>query len=250
MATFGVGLEFVALCATAAGVGVIHTLLGPDHYLPFAAMARAGDWSTTKTIGVTAACGVGHVAGSVAIGSIGLALGAALLDLAALEGIRGAAAAWLLMAFGLGYLAWGLLRASRGHDGSHLHADGRINSHHPTIADLGPRAVSKEAAGDALDQAADPVAVWTPWMLFLVFVFGPCEPLIPLMLVPAAKGSPLAVAGVAATFAVATVATMIVTVLAIRSGIGLVPAPALHRYAHALAGLAVLLCGAAVSFGL
>jgi len=47
MATFGVGLEFVALCATAAGVGVIHTLLGPDHYLPFAAMARAGDWSTT-----------------------------------------------------------------------------------------------------------------------------------------------------------------------------------------------------------
>ena len=27
----------------------------------------------------------------------------------------------------------------------------------------------------------------TPWVLFLIFVFGPCEPLIPLVMYPAAK---------------------------------------------------------------
>ena len=29
----------------------------------------------------------------------------------------------------------------------------------------------------------------TPWVLFLIFVFGPCEPLIPLVMYPAAKNN-------------------------------------------------------------
>ncbi|GAI12193.1 unnamed protein product, partial [marine sediment metagenome] len=27
----------------------------------------------------------------------------------------------------------------------------------------------------------------TPWILFIIFVFGPCEPLIPLVMYPAKK---------------------------------------------------------------
>ena len=30
--------EGLALCLTAVTVGVVHTLLGPDHYMPFVAM--------------------------------------------------------------------------------------------------------------------------------------------------------------------------------------------------------------------
>ncbi len=46
---------------TAASLGLLHTLLGPDHYLPFAMMARAGRWSRAKTAFITLACGLGHV---------------------------------------------------------------------------------------------------------------------------------------------------------------------------------------------
>lgn len=256
MATIGVGAEFVALCATAVTVGTLHTLLGPDHYVPFAAMARAGNWSAAKTLRVTAGCGLGHVAGSAVIGLIGLGVGTALTSLEILEGIRGDLAAWLLIAFGLSSFLWGLPRASGGVSVGHhrRHAHGPRHRHHslpaaestiagPTVGDVPVPLVSgDDGTGDA--------TVWAPWMLFLVFVFGPCEPLIPLLLVPAAKVSPLAVAGVVAAFAGATVATMTLAVMAIHSGIGLIPALALQRWAHPLAGLAVLLCGVAIKLGL
>ena len=70
-----------ALLGTAIWIGFIHTLFGPDHYVPFVAMARAGDWSCRKTLGVTLLCGLGHVAGSVALGLIGIAIGALVFNL-------------------------------------------------------------------------------------------------------------------------------------------------------------------------
>lgn len=33
------------LCLAAVTVGAVHTALGPDHYIPFAAMSRIGRWS-------------------------------------------------------------------------------------------------------------------------------------------------------------------------------------------------------------
>jgi nickel/cobalt exporter len=66
--------ETAALCLTAGSVAAMHTLLGPDHYVPFVAMARAGGWSTAKTLRVTLACGLGHLAGSVMLGIAGLAI--------------------------------------------------------------------------------------------------------------------------------------------------------------------------------
>ena len=66
------------LVLTAASIGFIHTLLGPDHYVPFVAMGAARRWTTRKTLLVTSLCGLGHVAGSVAIGMIGIAIGVSL----------------------------------------------------------------------------------------------------------------------------------------------------------------------------
>jgi nickel/cobalt exporter len=211
--------ETAALCLTALSIGGIHTLLGPDHYVPFVAMSRAAGWSSAKTIQVTVACGLGHVAGSVAIGLVGLALGIVALKLEWLEAVRGDLAAWMLIAFGLVYLAWGVVQAVWG-----------IQHPHPHVA-----------------AASTP---WAPWLLFLLFVFGPCEPLIPLLLYPAAKANGWAVAAVVGAFAAATLATMTAAVLAMRYGVGMVRLPALAPFGHAFAGLAVLVCGVLVKFGL
>jgi nickel/cobalt transporter (NicO) family protein len=239
--------ETLTLCATAFMVGTVHTLLGPDHYLPFAAMARAGDWSTPRTLAVTAACGLGHVAGSVAIGLVGLAAGIAVMRLESLEAFRGDTAAWLLIGFGLAYSVWGLVRAyrtqsgGRGHAHLHVHADGTVHTH------------EHNHHGGHVHVHEPPAAVravWAPWIMFLLFAFGPCEPLIPLLMYPAAKASGLAVFGVVAAFTLATVGTMLVAVLVLRSGASFVRLPRLDRFAHAFAGLAILACGLLVKAGL
>ena len=84
----------LVLLATAASVGFVHTITGPDHYLPFVAMARIGRWSLAKTITVTLACGVGHVLSSVILGALGIALGLAVGSLEWFEGVRGNLAGW------------------------------------------------------------------------------------------------------------------------------------------------------------
>ena len=86
--------------------------------------------------------------------------------------------------------------------------------------------------------------------MFLLFAFGPCEPLIPLLMYPAAKASPWAVAGVVTAFTTATVGTMLAAVLVLRSGGNLIRLPRLDRFAHAFAGLAILACGLLVKAGL
>lgn len=247
---FSAGMsEFAALCATAVAIGAGHTILGPDHYVPFVAMSRAGRWSTARAAAVTAACGLVHVAGSVVIGAVGIAAGIALARVEGFEGLRGDAAAWLLAALGFAYAAWGAARALRHRDDGHVHphvrADGTIHVHaHVHDRDrLGVHAADGAAGAPAR-------SVWGPWALVLVFLFGPCEPLIPLLMVPAAALGPLAVGAVAAAFAVATVATMVVAVLALRAGCGVVRAPRIERYGHALAGLAVAACGLLVVAGL
>src|SRR3990172_9461711 len=89
----------------------------------------------------------------------------------------------------------------------------------------------------------------TPWVLFTIFLFGPCEPLIPILMYAAAKGNTWTVAGVTMVFGVTTLATMTMIVLSMRYVVGLTPLPRLHRFGHAVAGLVVLACGVAVQAG-
>lgn len=241
--------ESLALCLTAVTVGAVHTLLGPDHYVPFVAMSRAGDWPLGRTLRVTAACGLAHVAGSVAIGLVGLALGLAVMRLETLESFRGNVAAWLMIGFGLASMTWGLVRAARSHaphEHVHVHADGTVHSHVHTH-DMAHLHVHRPQA-EARAAAAGPV--WSPWLLFLVFAFGPCEPLIPLLMYPAAKASWGAVAAVALAFAVATITTMCTAVAVLRAGMSFLPTRNLQRYGHALAGAAILACGVLIKLGL
>ena len=262
------------LYGTAASVGFLHTLLGPDHYLPFIAMSRAGGWSLKRTVLVTVLCGIGHVLGSIVLGAIGIVLGVAAFRLETVEGFRGDLAGWLLLAFGFVYFVWGVRRAIRNkphthwhrhangtaHEHVHVHADEHVHVHGaesahdrtepPARATGGHPALTLGARNGGMRGDVQPTDTMTPWVLFTIFVFGPCEPLIPLLMYPAAKGSPWGVVVVSAVFALTTVATMTATVVLAYFAVGRMAFPGIVRYGHALAGLVVFLCGAAVKVGL
>lgn len=222
------------LSGTAAAVGFIHTVIGPDHYLPFVMMARAGKWSRAKTFSVTILCGIGHVLSSVLLGGIGIAFGVALHHLQLIESIRGEIAAWALVSFGLVYMIWGLRRAYRNkpHTHFHLHPDGIAHEHTHTHLDAHTHA-----------HDADAKSIMTAWALFTVFVLGPCEPLIPILMYPAARESVAGLVWITALFGVITISTMISMVFLMEKGISVIPLKSLERYTHALAGGVIALTG-------
>jgi len=204
------------LSITAASIGFLHTVFGPDHYLPFVVMSRSGKWSNLKTISITLLCGIGHVLSSVVIGLIGIAFGIAVSRLEAIESIRGDFAAWALIAFGLVYMIWGIKRAIQKKHHTHLH-----------------RPKSKSM---------------TPWVLFTIFILGPCEPLIPILMYPAAENNVTGAFLVAGIFSVVTMSTMIAMVMALRFGLVSLPLAKMERFIHAIAGGTILVCGISIKF--
>ena len=90
----------------------------------------------------------------------------------------------------------------------------------------------------------------TPWTLFIIFVLGPCEPLIPVLMYPAAHANWLAVVVVGASFSLATVGTMLAVVLLILRGLDVIGTRAhgMERWSPALAGAAISACAVAILF--
>ncbi len=230
--------ELTILLITAASIGFMHTLIGPDHYLPFVVMAKSGKWSSTKTAVVTLLCGVGHVLSSVVLGLVGIAMGVAVAKLELIESFRGNIAAWLLIAFGLVYFAWGMKRAytRKVHDHPHVHEDGTLHVH------------THRHAEEHAHVHADERRSLTPWILFTVFVFGPCEPLIPILMYPAATHSMWGLLLVTAVFGTVTIGTMMIVVMASLKGLNLLPLGRVERFSHALAGATIALSGLAIQF--
>jgi len=237
--------ELQALIFTAATIGFIHTLFGPDHYLPFIMMSMSRRWTLLKTILVTVLCGLGHVLSSVVLGTAGIGLGIAVGRLEQVEGRRGDWAAWALVAFGLVYLVWGLRRAMRRRSHTHIHAhpdiraDSQSHSHTHT---------HEKEHTHVHDETAK--ANITPWALFVIFVLGPCEPLIPILMYPAAQESHIGLLVVTLVFCLVTVGTMVSVVVLGSYGVNFLPLGRIERYSHALAGGAILLCGVAIHLGL
>jgi hypothetical protein len=212
--------EMTALIIAAAIIGFSHTVLGPDHYLPFVVISKARKWSLKKTIMITALCGIGHVAGSIVLGLVGIAFGIAIGELETLESLRGNLAAWVLLTFGLAYMLWGIRKMS----GKRVHSHGHVQLNNKTNV--------------------------TPWILFTVFVLGPCEPLIPILMYPAARNSTSGMLVVSMVFAIVTISTMTIAVSLLVSGTRFISTDKLEKYSHAFAGLVIFLCGLAIQFGL
>ena len=210
---------------TAVSIGVVHTLMGPDHYLPFIAIGKARNWSLSKALFITSACGLGHVFSSVLIGTLGIALGSAVGSLEVIESVRGDIASYALIIFGLLYGVWGLWRARHGHRHKHLPGGGHLDERN-----------SKSV---------------TFWTLFIIFALGPCEPLIPLLIFPAVQHNWQGVLLVTLFFGTATIGTMCLIVFASLKGLAVVKTDSMEKYIHALAGAIIVASGISIKlFGL
>jgi len=224
---------FLVLLATAATLGFVHTALGVDHSLPFIALAQARRWSLGRTLAITLGCGTLHVLSSVLIAGIGLGLGTAGQRLLAIEESRGAWAAWLLVALGFAYSAVALWRSRV----PSLPAQTEAAQTLPTLsepADPSSRGLDSKRLMPAL---------------FLVFAFGPCEVLLPLLMAGGVTLDWARGLAIAAVFSAATLSTMLGLVALGFVGTSRLSAhlgswtPRLRQHAHTLAGVTLLASG-------
>jgi len=199
-------------------------------------MGEARSWSIRKTMLITFLCGVGHVLSSVIVGFIGIAAGLSLSRLEFFESFRGNIAAWLLIAFGLIYMLISLRRLYRKkkHVHKHHHTDGMAHEHEHNH-------FSSHSHVHVSDRKN-----MTPWILFLIFVLGPCEPLIPILMYPAAANNIGGVILVALLFSAVTVATMMTVVLAFRLGLSRINLKPLEQYVNVIAGATIAVSGLAI----
>jgi hypothetical protein len=214
----------------AVGVAFFHTLLGADHTLPFIMLARSEGWSMRRTLVITFLCGLGHVAGSLLLGGLGIALGYGIGALESAEESRGTWAAWALFAFGFAYMVWGIRLAWRRRSGMALHD----HSGHVHVHSSGDH----EHAHDNRNGSRT-----TFWVLFAIFVLGPCEPLIAFFMVPASEGNWTLAVTTAIAFTVCTLATMLGIVALGLTGYERLRFGRLERWSEALAGATVATCG-------
>ena len=226
------------LSVTAISIGFVHTILGPDHYLPFIVLSQAKKWSLRKTMIITFFCGIGHVLSSVILGLIGIAVGVSVSKLVAVESFRGNVAAWLFIAFGLVYMIIMIrnLIMKRKHSHPHFHYNKgehlHEHDHHYEHTHIHEEEVFKT----------------TPWVLFLIFVFGPCEPLIPLVMYPAASHNFQGAVIVSILFSIVTITTMMSIVLAFNLGLNKINLKPVEKYSHLIAGAMIFFSGLAIQF--
>ena len=202
-----------ALLLSTAVIAFLHAVMGPDHYVPFIALASTRRWSRKFLSLVTIVGALLHAGSSVVLGTLGILGGIALTRLEVFEALRGDAGRLLLVAFGLAYMAWGMMR--RRH--RHVHVKPETLVRRTTVF----------------------------WSLYAVFVLGPCEPLVPLMFA-ASSWEWQGVAGVALLFTAVTLATMLVMV---HAGSGVARRYSFmmsERLAHVMAGGIITATGVAL----
>jgi nickel/cobalt transporter (NicO) family protein len=88
----------------------------------------------------------------------------------------------------------------------------------------------------------------TPWILFTIFVFGPCEPMIPLVMYPAARNDTFGLIMVCIIFGLVTILTMTTAVMISLWGFKLFHFEKLEKYTATIADTTILICGLAIQF--
>lgn len=198
------------LLVSTASIAFLHAL-APDHWMPFAAIGKAQNWSKLRLLWITFISGIGHVGISIIFSIIGILLGFSLSKLKGIEGHRGEIVLWLLIGFGIAYALWGIRKARE----------------------------QKRKGIDEEELKAKTVAVWT---MFAVIVLGPCEPLVPLVFLGYNYGW-VGVITVSVVFSIITIIMMLAQSLLALMGIQLIKNDIVERYSHAFAGLVIALTG-------
>lgn len=204
-----------ALLLTAVLTGMIHTIAGPDHYLPFVAISKSRNYGWSKTLFWTILCGIGHV-GSAIVLALGFILFAEILTESRLEWLeawRGDIAAYAMIGMGAALILHSLHKRWKHRAETHSHPENNSSLSY--------------------------------WVVFIIFVLGPCEALLPLLTASAVLGT-MSVILVALTFSVATIVTMLAAVITGRFGLNVLRFPWLERFAPEIAGGTVMLCGLAI----
>lgn len=217
-------LTLSALLVTALLTAVIHTITGPDHYLPFIAIAKSRDYSLKKTLFWTFVCGLGHIGSALLLALLFVYFSHWLTETKFnwIENNRADLAAYAMIGLGGAYLLWAVwhrLRHKYGHE-----------YHHELIESDNDKNISI-------------------WVLFIIFVLGPCEALLPILTASSVMGGTVVVS-TTLLFSFATIATMMVMVTVGMLGIKAMRLQKLQPYAHELAGGTIMACGLAIVFGL
>ena len=204
-------IGMAALIVAAMVVGALHTI-APDHWLPFAALARSRGWSARRAARTTVLCGFGHVTVSAALAVAALFVGLTVVH--SLGARIESKSIYLLIAFGAAYMIWGFLRDPLAVTHPHRHPHGHHDHDHGL----------------------------TEWSLFLLFSADPCVAVIPMVMVAASSGW-RAVALVIIAYEIATLSTMVALVTTAHAGARALRAPWLDRYGDAAAGALIVTMG-------
>jgi hypothetical protein len=197
----------IALMLTAGTVGALHSL-APDHWVPFAALARARNWTPLRTARLAFLCAVGHVTVSALFGVLAVMIGREAVE--RLGTTLADAAPLILIGFGIAYMLWALHHLVT-HGGHHHHRRGA-----------------------------------TEWGLFLLFCADPCVALIPMIVAASAKGWG-AVGGVIAVYEVATIAAIVVLAHLAHAGARKLRFAWFDRYGDIVAGAMIVIVGTLVT---
>ena len=135
----------LSILGTGFAIAFLHSAI-PTHWLPFVLAAKAQGWSRTRTLGVTAFAGAGHVALTTILGVIVVVAGVAV------DHWTGIVFPWIAATLLVGLGIYYLVRQFRhhGHDHSHAHI---------------PRSDKATVMG-----------------LFTMLTFSPCEGFLPVYL--------------------------------------------------------------------
>lgn len=220
--------SLLLVVSVAASVGFLHTLAGPDHYLPFVALRQACRWSKRRTFLVTLACGFGHCASSVLLAFGATLIGATVMRADSTSLWRGDLAAGAFVLLGIVWIAIGLHRAKNGR-----------------------RLVLKaQESGQVFDAFPEAPGRRLGWSLFLIFVLGPCEWLVPASLIILGKSGWPAFWLLVIIYSAVTMATMLGTVFLLVLGVQRLPSQWVAKHAMTLGGGSVLACGLLMFLGL
>jgi nickel/cobalt transporter (NicO) family protein len=216
------------IAITGFGVAFFHAAI-PTHWLPFVLAARAQHWTHTRTLGVTALAGSGHVLVTALLGLLIAFFGIALNERigAWFPVIAGAA----LLALGLFYLYRQLTGKGHAHHHlfcghSHTHSGELDHGHHHEPPPLSARRAAP----------SDKIAITS---LLALLTFSPCEAFLPIY----ASGVRYGWGGFAlltAILSIGTVAGMVIFTWLTLVGVRNIKLNLLEKYESGLIG--ALLC--------
>ena len=223
--------EVFILISTATSIAAVHTFVGPDHYLPFIVLAKSKNWSLFKTLNITFICGLGHLSSSILLVFLGATFGWSMAKVFHLESVRGGLAAWLWLILGLLYTIWAISKM----------INNKTHKHFETTED-GEVYIYQHNHDQKIVLQKNKFKINT-WVLFIVFVLGPCEPLIPLLSYSGSQNSWNHLLITVASFSITTIIAMFTAVTLGYLGYQMFASPWLEKNSHIIAGITIFISG-------